>query len=144
MMYKLDTLKRYSEKCKAAVQEIETDFSRLHVRISYGNKKIGKTLNINTLAIFGGCGGMCGKCGCFNYCYAIKDAMRFPAVLRSRAINTVLSVLDRERYFAEIADQIRRHKSYKFVRFHVSGEIRDIDYLIHMVDIAKQFNNILK
>lgn len=139
MTYKLDSLKRYSEKCKVAMEEVKQDISAYHVHVSYGNKKIGKTLNFNTLAIFGGCGGMCGKCGCFKYCYAIKDAMRFPAVLRSRAINTVLSMLDRDRYFTEIAEQIERHKSYKFVRFHVSGEIRDMDYLTHMVEIAKQF-----
>lgn len=139
MQYKLDTLKRYAEKCKIAMDDAKNDIGAYHVRVSYGNKKIGKTLNFNTLAIFGGCGGMCGKCGCFKYCYAIKDAIRFPAVLRSRAINTVLSMLDRDRYFNEIAEQIKRHKSYKFIRFHVSGEIRDIDYLIHMIDIAKQF-----
>lgn len=141
MKYSLETLKHYSEKCKVAMEEVKQDIGAYHVCVSYGNKKIGKTLNFNTLAIFGGCGGMCGKCGCFKYCYAIKDAMRFPAVLQSRAINTVLAMHDITRYFSEIAQIIKKHATYKYIRFHVSGEIMDVTYLAYIVNIAKMFPN---
>ena len=140
MKYKAETIERYTEKARNAVQLAKSNLSNCHVRVSYGNKKIGKTLNFNLLAILT-CGGMCKKCGCQFYCYAVKDCLRFPAVLRSRAINTALALYDTERYFAEIAEIIERRKSYEFIRFHVSGELIGVDYFAEMVKLAKRFQN---
>lgn len=138
MKYQFNTLRSYADKCRISLDKHYENVAKVHFTFSYGNRKIGKTLNINTLAV-ATCGAMCTKCGCVYYCYAIKDAMRFRDVLDMRARNTALLRKDRERYFAEIAEGIARHKSYEFIRWHVSGEIADVDYFAHMVDIARRF-----
>lgn len=138
MQYKQETIKRYLEKAKNAVSVARANIDNVHVHVSFGNRKIGKTLNYNLPAV-SSCGGMCRKCGCLKYCYAIKDALRFPAVLKARAENFALLLSDSPRYWKEVAESINRHPSYGYIRFHVSGEIVNYDYFENMVKIARSF-----
>ena len=138
MMYKEETIKRYTEKACSMLAEKLLSADRIKLHLSYGNKKIGKTLNFNLPAILT-CGGMCKKCGCYKYCYAIKDALRFPAVMRARVENLALLLKFPGLYWSQVRDAIRRHKSYEYIRFHVSGEIQSIEYFAELVKTARLF-----
>ena len=138
MKYSDDTIKRYNEKAVACVTEARANIDNIHVHISYGNRKIGKTLNVNLPAVLT-CGKMCHLCGCCKYCYAIKDALRFPAVMRARCENYALLLDKPITYWREIREAIKKHPSYKYIRFHVSGEIKDTEYIWHMAKVAEEF-----
>ena len=138
MKYSSKTLQSYNDRAHAELKKAYDNLENIHVHVSYGNKKIGKTLNFNLLAIFT-CGSMCRKCGCYKYCYAIKDAMRFPAVMKNRAENTVIAKFDTDRYFSEIAQIINDNPGYKYIRLHVSGEMMHTPYFEKVVQLAKLF-----
>lgn len=136
-MYSRDTLKKYTSTMKAAIKKYRTDLQTgevLKVRFSYGNRKIGKTLNISTAPII-----TCGNCReCLHECYDIKACMQYENVRNARAINTAILMEDRDEFFQQISEKISRRKVNKYVRFHVAGEILDADYLWRMINIAKE------
>lgn len=144
MKYQKETISRYVKKARAAVRAARVRIAKqiksgkVLARVATGNKKVGKSLNINTLAVLT-CGGMCSKCGCKYYCYAIKDALRFKTCMNARAVNTALALYNRERFFADVAKVISRRRSFRYIRWHVSGEIIDLDYFAGMVEIARAF-----
>lgn len=135
-MYSRDTLKKYVSTMKASIKKYRTDLQTgevLKVSFSYGNRKIGKTLNISTAPII-----TCGNCReCLHECYDIKACMQYENVRNARAINTAILMEDRDEFFKQISDKISRRKVNKYVRFHVAGEILDADYLWRMINIAK-------
>ena len=130
--YKNETINKYMEKINAAISDkLFEEF--IKVSISKGNIKIGRVMNVSTAAIV-----TCGNCSeCKHYCYDIKAAMRFKNVLNSRARNTALLIKDRDSFFAQIDEACSRRKTNKYFRWHVSGEIQDIDYFERMVLIAR-------
>jgi hypothetical protein len=79
----------------------------------------------------------CGNCAnCKHYCYDIKACYRYEGTLRARARNTVLARKYRESYFSQINEELKHHKTHKYFRWHVAGDILDYDYLENMLKIA--------
>lgn len=111
------------------------DAENLKITVSKGNKKIGNVLNVSLAPIV-----TCMNCAkCMYYCYDIKAVLAYPSVLYARARNTALFYLDRDLFFAKLHQVMRRRKKNKYLRFHVSGEIVDIDHFVRMVETAKMF-----
>lgn len=100
--------------------------------ISNGNRKIGKVLNVSLAPIL--CCGNCSKCKL--YCYDIKACLQHENVLDARAFNTALQEFDRDRFFRDIDDKMSRRRKNKYFRYHVSGDIPDMDYLKRMIKTA--------
>lgn len=133
MRYSTETLKKYSAMMKEKINEYMKKKDDLHVSFSTGNMKIGKVLNVSTAS--GLCCGNCKKC--IEFCYDIKAAMRFTNVANARAINTVIAMEDRERFFAEIDKKMKARKKNLYFRYHQGGEIIDYEYFCEMVETAK-------
>jgi len=74
------------------------------------------------------CTGTCGK-----LCYAAKLSNLRPVVCTAYAINTALAIHRPELYWQGIVDAVRK---VKWFRFHVSGDIINMEYLKQMIHIA--------
>lgn len=106
----------------------ETD---LKVRISNSNSKMGEVPSVSLLP-FLTCPARCaGTCGA--YCYAAKLANLRPAVRKSYAINTALAVHRPDVYWEGVDAAC---KKAKYFRFHVSGDILNIEYFAKMIQMA--------
>ena len=135
-MYSKETIKNVITKLNTAIHSYDhTDVKNIKLAISHGNKKIGKVMNVSIAPIIT-CGNHCKECKCF--CYDIKAVNMYPSCLDARARNTAILLKDREEYFNRIENAINRRKKNKFFRWHVAGEIIDINYFSHMVEIAKR------
>lgn len=135
-MYTNETLKKYYKLMNAKVAELmQQDVNTFKVTISNGNRKIGRVMNVSTPA-----GLTCGNCShCLGYCYDIKANFVYQnTVLPARAKNFVIVMKNRDGFFQQIEDKISRRKKNKFFRWHVAGEILDLDYFSRMVEIAKR------
>ena len=107
----------------------------LHVAITKGNRKIGRVLNVSLAPII-----TCCNCsGCLRLCYDIKAVLQYKNVALARSRNYVILMRDREKYFNEIRSALKHRKTNKFFRWHVSGDIIDVDYFDRMVKIAREF-----
>lgn len=104
--------------------------------ISSGNSKIGRVLNVSLPPVIS-----CSNCSkCMYYCYDIKALIRYTVtVVNARARNWAVLVKDRDEYFRRIDEKLARRRSRKFFRWHVSGDIIDIDYLDRMVKLARKY-----
>ena len=125
MMIQAFNLKKHYESMKA---------SDIKLAMSNGNRKIGKVMNVSMMPIM-----TCGNCKeCMGYCYDIKACIQYKNVIDARIRNTVLAINHREKYFAEIEKRISRRRTNKYFRWHVSGDILDINYFSEMVEIARR------
>lgn len=105
-----------------------------NICISKGNRKIGRVMNVSIAPLL-----TCKNCkGCQHFCYDIKAVLLYGNVLQARAKNTALLWENRDEYFRQIEDAISRRRLHKFFRWHVAGEIPDIDYLNRMIEIARR------
>lgn len=107
----------------------------LQVAISYGNRKIGRVMNVSTAAIFT-CGGNCAECQ--EICYDIKAALQYENVRTARARNTTMSRKARSLFFEQIDAAMSRRRRNKYFRWHVAGDIQDADYLDRMIKNARK------
>ncbi len=98
------------------------------VKISPGNSKLGAIPSVSLPSVL-----TCRGCACQKKCYARKLERARKNVAAAYAHN--LSVLrnDPDIYWREVEAAIMMSR---FFRFHVSGDIPDMDYLIHMVDVS--------
>lgn len=128
--------KKAVEKIRGYIEEyMKEDISALKVVITKGNKKIGRVLNVSLAPII-----TCCNCkGCLKLCYDIKAVLQYKNVAMARAKNYVILVRDRDRYFNQIRSALKHRKTNKFFRWHVSGDIIDVDYFDNMVKIAREF-----
>lgn len=107
----------------------------LKVSISNGNRKIGKVLNVSIAPLV-----TCGNCKeCSKYCYDLKACLQYENVRNARAKNTAILQFDREEYFYQIENKMKKRRGNFYFRFHVSGEIPDIDYLDRMIKLARKY-----
>lgn len=133
-MFKPTTIGKYVHTMKTAVQKARADVKRRHVIFSTGNMKIGRVLNVSTAPII-----TCGHCNhCSGHCYDIKACLQYPGALKARANNTAIAMIDRPRFFAEIGAKMDRRRKNLYMRFHVGGEIMDMDYLERMIATARE------
>jgi len=105
----------------------------IKMAISKGNRKIGRVMNVSLPPLL-----TCANCaGCSKLCYDIKACLQYPdTVIDARMRNLTILQKDREEYFRRINDAISRRRKHKFFRWHVAGDVVDIDYFSRMVGIA--------
>ena len=98
------------------------------VSISSGNNKMGKVASVSLLPVLT-CPMRCrGTCG--DKCYAKKLAILRPSVLKAYARNTAIAFLAPDAFFEAVREAM---KSARFFRFHVSGDIPRMEYLMRVV-----------
>ena len=100
------------------------------VSISSANKKMGKISSVSLPSVV-----TCRKCACQLKCYARKLERLRPAVAAAYKRNLDVLQSDPDTYWREVEAAIMLSR---FFRFHVSGDIPDITYLIRMVDVAQR------
>lgn len=104
------------------------------VSISQGNSKMGNIPSISLPPIV-----TCKNCGsCAKKCYAAKLCRIYKTVRDAYARNLEILKEDRNAYFDQVAAAAMVSG---FFRFHVSGDIVDIDYLDRMCKTARKCKN---
>lgn len=98
------------------------------VKISPGNSKLGAILSVSLPSVL-----TCRVCACQKKCYARKLERMRKSVAAAYAHNLSILQNDPDVYWREVEAAIMMSR---FFRFHVSGDIPDMDYLIHMVDVS--------
>ena len=104
------------------------------VSISHGNAKMGAIPSVSLPA--------CVTCNpdapCFKKCYAVRLSRRYKTV--TAAYNRNLEILQNDPAIYWV--QVRAAASMtRFFRFHVSGDIPDLAYFSHMVQLAESLPN---
>lgn len=102
----------------------------MKIRISPGNTKMGPIPSISLPAIK-----TCRACACHDKCYAHKLEKLRPSVRKAYESNLNLYTRDPDTYWREAEAAIMMNR---YFRFHVSGDIPDYDYLLHMISIASR------
>lgn len=129
--YKSETILHYVNRMHATIALIAENLDVYHVVISKGNKKVGHVFNVSTAPVLT-CDGVCAECS--KFCYDIKACLAYPSVMRARAINTAILWYDPDRYWTEIDSFLSRyHGKYRNFRYHVGGEVRDLEYFDRMM-----------
>ena len=140
MAYKKESLDKAIANAKRLEQEMLKDFDILNPCISKGNRKIGKVMNVSLMPII-----TCHNCKeCKHLCYDVKACLQYSnTVLPARMRNTVLAKYDRDRFFADIDKACSRRRKNKFFRFHVAGDILDMDYFVRMLTICRNHTDFI-
>ncbi len=101
-----------------------------HVSISAGNSKMGGIRSVSLPSII-----TCRQCDCAKKCYAHKLEKLRPTVRNAYQRNLNILISEPDTYWREVEAAIMMSC---FFRFHVSGDIPNMDYLERMVDIARR------
>lgn len=136
MPYKIETIAKVLRLANDRKIELSSKaIEDIQMCLSNGNRKIGKVMNVSLMPVM-----TCGNCKeCKYYCYDIKACAQYPGtVIDARMRNTVILQRNRDEYFKRIDDAISRRRKNKYFRWHVSGDIVDIDYFSRMVEIARK------
>lgn len=138
IMYNPESIKKYLAKMTDAIKRYDViPAAELTVSVSKGNRKIGRVMNVSIPPII-----TCANCKeCKYLCYDIKANLQYLNVVNSRAKNYSILIRDREQYFSQIESAISRRRTNKFFRWHVAGDILDINYFSHMVEIARRHSD---
>lgn len=103
----------------------------MQVKISPGNSKMGSIPSVSLPA-----GPTCrSDCECSKKCYALRLERLRPSVRAAYRNNYELLQSDPTTYWREVEASVMMSR---FFRFHVSGDIPDQDYLVHMVQLAER------
>jgi len=134
-MYKEESIKKMISKATETMTLYrQGKLGPLTICISRGNRKIGRVLNVSLMPVM-----TCGNCKhCKGICYDIKACLQYSGVIPARVRNTLLAREHREEYFRLIDQACTRRKRNKYFRWHVAGEILDLDYFARMVEIARK------
>lgn len=101
------------------------------VSISNGNRKMGEIPSVSLPPIV-----TCKNCAtCAKKCYAAKLCRIYKSVREAYNRNLEILTADRDSYFEQVKTAC---KMARYFRFHVSGDIIDVDYLDRMVKIARE------
>lgn len=139
MPYKIETIAKVLRLANDRKIELSSKaIEDIQMCLSNGNRKIGKVMNVSLMPVM-----TCGNCKeCKYYCYDIKACAQYPGtVIDARMRNTVILQKNRDEYFKRIDDAISRRRKNKYFRWHVSGDIVDIDYFSRMVEIARKHDD---
>lgn len=133
--YSLESLKKVVKKLNAAKEKyMAMPVEKIKLCISKGNTKIGKAMNVSLPPILS-----CGNCKeCKHFCYDIRACLQYANVIDARIRNYVILLKNRDLYFDTIDKACSRRKTNKMFRWHVSGDIIDLDYFCRMVEIARK------
>lgn len=137
-MYSHETIINYLHKMGTKTREYLENPVDLAICVTYGNRKIGRVLNVSIPPKFT-CRHNCDQC--LLDCYDIKANIQYGNVLNARARNYAILLKDREKYFNMIEQKLSPRRKRKYFRWHVGGDIIDLDYFVHMCDIAKRHSD---
>ena len=129
---------------------------KMEISLAKGNSKLGKGVYAFNLLpgdkplstkdkgqltnVPGTCSGCCD--GCEKFCYAISDTRRYHnTCIPSLAKNTLIVRNSLTDTFNQLKNQLTKKKA-KVLRFHSSGEIISYDYLLKMVELAKELPDV--
>lgn len=135
-MYKLESIAKVMKIANAMGADLRKKTAdEITMCISSGNRKIGRVMNVSLMPIR-----TCHNCSeCKLYCYDIKACLQYPdTVIGARMRNTILLEIDRDEFFRRINEKMSRRRKNKFFRWHVAGDIVDLDYFVRMVENAKK------
>lgn len=106
------------------------------IKITLSNKKLGGTTPQISLPA----GLTCRKnAPCAKGCYARKGTFTYNNVKESHKINISEFMTSPKDYFSQIVDYLQNGDIiYKYFRWHVSGDIVNMDYLKGMIETAKK------
>lgn len=132
--YSIESLRKVVSALKNAKEKyMAMPIESIKLCISNGNRKIGKAMNVSLPPILS-----CGNCKeCKHFCYDIRACLQYKNVIDARIRNYVILLRDRDLYFSTIDKACSRRKANKMFRWHVSGDIIDLDYFCRMVEIAR-------
>lgn len=103
----------------------------MNVKISNGNAKLGKIPSVSLPS-----GLTCrDDCECAKKCYARKLERLRKSVREAYQHNYQLLKCSPDTYWREVEASIMMSR---FFRFHVSGDIPDANYLIHIIEISRR------
>src|ERR1035441_5145710 len=106
--------------------------SNKRVTISRGNRKLGAIMNVSTEPVRCCPKGIpCAEGGC----YALKSLRLYPKTRKAWAKNGRIAKTNPGTYFSQIASSIADRRPLLF-RWHVAGDILNVDYLRQMCRIA--------
>ena len=101
------------------------------ISISYGNAKMGRIPSVSLPPIV-----TCAQgCVCAKKCYAAKLCRLRPTVRNAYQKNLDILKNDMDSYFLQVKAAAMVSK---YFRFHVSGDIPDMNYLDRMVKLAQE------
>lgn len=100
------------------------------ISISRGNAKLGDIPSVSLPAIK-----TCGNVPCAKKCYANRIAVRRKNVKDAWEKNFRVLINDPDTYWREVEASI---KMSRFFRFHVAGDIPNVEYLAQMFRIARR------
>lgn len=111
----------------------------MNVKISTTNSKLsGQIPSVNLPAVH-----TCRHdAPCKHLCYARKGNFTFPNVKASHMNNLACFVSNPEEYFNDIISFLNGLVSYRYFRWHSSGDIVNYDYLLGMVRVAKKCKSV--
>ena len=138
-MYSMETIQKVVRLMNSRADELRAiPVEQIPLAISKGNRKIGLVMNVSLPPILS-----CANCaGCSKLCYDIKACVQYPqTVIDARMRNYSVLLRDRNEYFARIEQAISRRRKNKFFRWHVAGDIIDIDYFDRIVKIAREHSD---
>lgn len=105
--------------------------NNLKVSISNGNSKMGAIPSVSLPP--------CTTCNpdapCFKKCYAVKLARRYKTVANAYERNLDILKTDSSAYWLQVKSAAM---TTRFFRFHVSGDIPNIEYFRNMVQLANE------
>ena len=109
---------------------IETGTDGLTVRFSTGNRKTGANVpSVSLIPVAD-----CGNCKvCSGGCYDVRNVCFQKSVQISRAVNSAILKSNPEKYFAAVRKFVR---FARFFRWHVGGDLVNLDYFLQVVAIA--------
>lgn len=134
--YSIESIRKVVELLKTCLAYYMTiPAGEIKMCISKGNQKIGRALNVSLPPILS-----CGNCKeCKHFCYDIRACLQYAnTVIDARIRNFAVLLQDRDLYFATIDTACTKRRRNKMFRWHVSGDIIDIDYFSRMVEIARK------
>ena len=108
--------------------------NKKRVTISRGNRKLGGIMNVSIQPVQCCPKGIpCSEGGC----YALKSLRLYPSTRKAWAKNARIARTNPKSYFSQIANSIADRRPRHF-RWHVAGDILNVDYLRQMCRIAAQ------
>ena len=140
-MYSIESLRKVIRLMNAAARAYDQkDVKEITMCISKGNRKIGRVMNVSLPPLM-----TCKNCsGCKGFCYDIKACLQYPnTVIDARIRNYTVLKKDRQLYFETIDHAISRRRTNKYFRWHVAGDIVDIDYFWRMCGTARRHTDFI-
>ena len=135
-MYSKESLKKVMDLLNECKKHYDAEtVEKIRICISGGNRKIGRVMNVSLPPIM-----TCANCAhCCKYCYDVKACLQYPnTVIDARIRNLVLLEKDPDEFFRRIDNAMNRRRKNKFFRWHVAGDIINMDYFQRIIDNARR------